>query len=50
MDADAISTAAFVLGPGDGLAFLESLERVEGLIVGKDQRQVRTDGFDRYAV
>ena len=50
MDADAISTSTFVLGPTDGLAFLERLDRVEGMIVTKDQQQLRSRGFDRYAV
>jgi thiamine biosynthesis lipoprotein len=50
MDADALSTAAFVLGPEEGLALLERLEAVEGLIVTKDQRQLRTSGFARYIV
>lgn len=45
MDADALSTAAFVLGPGDGLALLEETEGVEGLIVGKDGSRVSTGGF-----
>jgi thiamine biosynthesis lipoprotein len=50
MDADALSTAAFVLGPVEGLALLERLEGVEGLVVTKDQRQLRTSGFARYTV
>lgn len=45
MDADALSTAAFVLGPRDGLALLEETEGVEGLIVGKDGSRVSTRGF-----
>jgi thiamine biosynthesis lipoprotein len=50
MDADALSTAAFVLGPDDGLALLERLDGVEGLIVTKDQRQLATTGFARFVV
>jgi thiamine biosynthesis lipoprotein len=50
MDADALSTAAFVMGPVDGLELLEGLDGVEGLIVTKDQRQLRTSGFRRYTV
>ena len=50
MDADALSTAAFVLGPVDGLALLERLDGVEGLIVTKDQRQLQTSGFARFIV
>jgi thiamine biosynthesis lipoprotein len=48
MDADALSTAAFVLGPVEGLALLERLDGVEGLIVTKDQRRLDTSGFSRY--
>lgn len=33
MDADALSTAVFVLGPEKGIALLNSLEGIEGLIV-----------------
>ena len=32
-EADALATAAFVLGPSKGLAMLEKLHDVEGLIV-----------------
>jgi thiamine biosynthesis lipoprotein len=35
MDADALSTAVFVLGPREGIALLDRLERVEGMIVTK---------------
>ena len=48
MDADALSTSAFVLGPDEGLALLERLDGVEGMIVTKDQRQLRTSGFARF--
>lgn len=33
MDADALSTALFVLGPEKGIAFINSLENTEGLLV-----------------
>jgi FAD:protein FMN transferase len=49
MDADALSTAAFVLGPREGLALLDGLDGVEGLIVTKAQEQLRTRGFARYS-
>ena len=48
MDADAISTSAFVLGPSEGVAFLDRLDHVEGMVIGKDQQQFRTRGFGRY--
>jgi thiamine biosynthesis lipoprotein len=43
--ADALSTAAFVLGPKAGLALLERYPRVEGLIVGADGKSVWTPGL-----
>jgi thiamine biosynthesis lipoprotein len=45
MDADALSTAAFVLGPEDGIAFLTRLPNAEGLLVAKDGSPSRTPGF-----
>jgi thiamine biosynthesis lipoprotein len=50
LDADAISTSSFVLGPNEGLAFLERLDGVEGMVVSKDQQQFRTRGFKHYLV
>lgn len=44
MDADAACTAAFVLGGEAGIAFLESLPGVEGLIVLPDGRLLQTKG------
>ncbi len=48
-DADALATAAFVLGPEDGLALLERQPGVEGLLVGSDGAVVETPGFSRVA-
>jgi thiamine biosynthesis lipoprotein len=50
MEADALSTTAFVMGPEKGLALLEKLEGVEGLIVTKSQETLTTRGFGRYRV
>lgn len=44
MVADALSTAAFVLGADDGLALL-AREGVHGLLVSEDARVVTTTGF-----
>ena len=44
MTADALATAAFVLGPDAGLSFLRRME-VEGLIVGPDLVCHATPGF-----
>jgi thiamine biosynthesis lipoprotein len=43
--ADALSTAAFVLGPEAGLRLLEETPEVEGLIVGADGAAVLTTGL-----
>jgi len=43
------SDAAFVLGPEEGIALLERLDGVVGLIVTKDGRQLQTRGFRRLA-
>jgi thiamine biosynthesis lipoprotein len=44
MMADALATAAFVLGPRDGIAFLQRMD-AEGLIVEADLGCHRTPGF-----
>ncbi len=49
MVADALSTAAFVLGPDRGIEFLEQ-NGVEGLIIAGDLVQYRTQGFSRYVL
>lgn len=46
--ADALATAAFVLGSGEGLALLEDLESVEGLLIAERDGKLiaeRTSGF-----
>jgi thiamine biosynthesis lipoprotein len=43
--ADALATAAFILGPQDGLELLAGYPGVEGLIVGADGGTVLSDGF-----
>jgi FAD:protein FMN transferase len=49
MDADALSTAAFVLGPEDGIELLEATPGAEGLLVLRDGGTVRTSGFPDYS-
>jgi len=49
MEADALSTAVLVLGPEAGIAKLEEIPGVEGVIVAKDATRVRTSGLDLYA-
>ncbi|MEC9298363.1 MAG: FAD:protein FMN transferase [Gemmatimonadota bacterium] len=48
MAADALSTAALVLGPRDGMELLDRLEGIEGMIVTKDQAVLRSRGLDQY--
>ncbi len=43
--ADALATAAFVLGPQQGLQLLEQLPQVEGLLVAADGTLHRTSGL-----
>jgi len=47
LDADAASTTAFVLGPEAGIAFLETLDGVEGVLVSKEGERLVTKGFGR---
>ena len=49
MDADALSTAVFVLGPDEGIILLDQVDGVEGLVVTKAGAQRATRGFARYA-
>lgn len=48
LQADALATAVFVLGPQKGLKLIEKLDNVETLIVDKDRRIFRSRGFGRY--
>ncbi len=45
MEADAIATAAMVLGPVHGVELLERLDGTEGLIVTKELDLMRSSGF-----
>jgi thiamine biosynthesis lipoprotein len=47
MDADALSTAAFVLGPEPGVRLLKRWPDADALFVLKDQSVLVTDGFPR---
>ncbi len=47
MEADALSTAVLVMGPVRGLALLEALPEVEGLVVTKPGDRLRTSGMGR---
>lgn len=45
IDADALATTVFVLGPERGLQLIESTDRVEGLLITQDRRIIRSSGF-----
>jgi thiamine biosynthesis lipoprotein len=47
MLADALATAAFVLGPQRGVALL-ARHRIEGMVISPDLEQSETEGFGRY--
>ena len=46
LEADSISTSAFVLGPKKGLELIGSLENVEGLLITKERNIIKSSGFD----
>ena len=45
MDADALSTVCFFLGPDDGMSLIESLEDTEVLFITKDGELTASEGF-----
>lgn len=45
MDADGYATAVMVMGSRQGLALLEGLDDVEGLLITKESRMIPTSGF-----
>ncbi len=47
VDADALATAVFVMGPKNGLELIEISEGVEGLLVTKDREVLLSNGFHR---
>jgi FAD:protein FMN transferase len=47
MDADALSTAVFVLGPEAGLELLDRIDDAEGMVVGPGGEIWQTKGFRR---
>jgi thiamine biosynthesis lipoprotein len=48
--ADALATGVFVLGPEDGIALVEQLDDVEGLIVDIDRNIYHSSGLSEYMV
>jgi FAD:protein FMN transferase len=47
-EADRFATAAFAMGR-DGIGFIESLDGLEGYMIGSDRTATFTSGFERYA-
>jgi len=47
IEADALSTAVFVLGPEKGLQLIKTTPRTDALLIFKDGRTLATEGFPR---
>tara|TARA_Y100001968_G_scaffold260645_1_gene248281 strand:- start:611 stop:763 length:153 start_codon:yes stop_codon:yes gene_type:complete len=47
MIADALSTAALVLGSVDGIDFIDGFHGAEGILVSKDGIQVLSEGMSQ---
>ncbi|MBW2980348.1 FAD:protein FMN transferase [Candidatus Woesearchaeota archaeon] len=45
LEADALATSVFVLGPEKGLELIESLENVEGLLITSEKEIIKSSGF-----
>jgi FAD:protein FMN transferase len=48
MDADALATAVFVLGPDKGLSLIEKIKDVEGMIITEDREIIKSSGMNKY--
>lgn len=48
LTADVISTAVFVMGPGKGKIFLDSLKNIEGVIIDKNGKPALSENFNSY--
>ena len=48
LDADALSTVVFVLGPQNGMSLINSLEKVEGLIIIENKMVLKSDNFSDF--
>ena len=48
MEADALATSIFVMGPDDGMELVESLENVEALIIDADRKIFKSSGLLEY--
>ena len=50
MEADALSTSVFVMGPARGTAFINSLPHCECLVLARDGNQLKSIGWKRTAI
>lgn len=48
--ADALATAVFVMGPAEGISFVNSLDDVECMIIDNDRQIHRSSGLNKYEV
>jgi FAD:protein FMN transferase len=48
IDADALATAIFVMGPGDGMDLVESLDNIEALIIDSGGKIYKSSGLLEY--
>lgn len=49
IDADALATSVFVMGPEEGMELIEQLENVEGLLITKDREILKSSGFEEFS-
>jgi thiamine biosynthesis lipoprotein len=48
MEADALATSVFVMGPDDGMELVESLDNVETLIIDSEGKVTKSSGLLEY--
>lgn len=48
MEADALATAVFVLGPEEGIELIEKTEDTEALLITPERQILKSSGFDTY--
>ncbi len=48
MEADALATAVFVLGPEEGMELIEKTEDTEALLITPERQILKSSGFDTY--
>ncbi|MBU4373856.1 MAG: FAD:protein FMN transferase [Euryarchaeota archaeon] len=48
MEADALATAVFVLGPEEGMELIEKTENTEALLITPERQILKSSGFDTY--